>query len=157
QGKTEEALGYYRAAGRTVAGLRRRLASEEISSSLYAQAAQLHADALRLAAAQGAVAVLLEISGEQRALVLQRMLATHLAPLPAEYQADHDALRRQISTLAESGAVAQNGALDAALTAYGDLLLRARHSTPVPPELDPSAPEVVFDLAQLRAQLGARY
>ncbi len=91
-GEVEEALRHYRAASTTVAELRRRLVSEEISSSLYTQAAQLHADALRLAVDQHAVEVALEICEGQRALVLGRLLVAHATPLPTEYQEPHDAI-----------------------------------------------------------------
>jgi tetratricopeptide (TPR) repeat protein len=158
-GEVEEALRHYRAASVTVASLRRRLASEEISSSLYAQAEQMHIDALCLAVDQGAVEVALEICEGQRALVLGRLLVVQATPLPAEYQEQHDTLRVEIaSLLADGDAVEGAGAarLDAALSAYGDLLLQARHSTPlVPPPLN--LPEPVFTLGPLRENLIAAY
>src|SRR5262249_29607550 len=52
-GHPAEALDRYRAASTTVGALRRQLASEETSSGLYAQAAQLHTDALRVAVRLG--------------------------------------------------------------------------------------------------------
>jgi CHAT domain-containing protein/tetratricopeptide (TPR) repeat protein len=154
------ALERYRAASATVAGLRRRLASEKVSSNLYTQAAQLHTDALRLAASSGAVTTLLEISERQRALVLQRMLATHPAPLPAEYHAGHEALRMEISSLLARSPAAHDASadtLDTALAAYGDLLLRARHSAPPRPDPHNATMEAPFDLEQIRALLAARY
>jgi tetratricopeptide (TPR) repeat protein len=157
-GEVEEALRHYRAASTTVASLRRRLVSEEISSSLYTQAAQLYADALRLAVDQRAVELALEICEGQRALVLGRLLVVQATPLPTEYQEPHDTLRVEIaSLLADGDTVEGAGAarLDAALTAYGDLLLRARHSAP--PALAPLDQQPAFTLASLREHLIAAY
>jgi tetratricopeptide (TPR) repeat protein len=158
-GAVEEALGYYRSAITTAAGLRLRLASEEISSSLYLQAAQLHADALRLATDHGAVEAALEIGEEQRALVLRRLLVAPVAPLPAEYAHQHDTLRVEIAALLEQGRAAEGASaalLDTALAAYSDLLLRARHSAlPAPAALDPAEP--AFTLTALRQHLNDAY
>jgi tetratricopeptide (TPR) repeat protein len=159
QGDIVEALDRYRAASATIAYLRRRLASEEVSSGLYGQAAQLHADALHLTTRQGAIEAMLEISEGQRALVLQRLLSDRTAPLPDEYRAEHDALRVEIARLldAEDTADSANAfKLDAALAAYGDLLLRARHSAPVRPAPYDEG-ESAFNLTALRERLVAAY
>jgi tetratricopeptide (TPR) repeat protein len=160
RGDVAAALRAYGLATATLSGLRQQLVSEEISSSLYTQAAQLHIDALRLAASSGAVETLIEISEHQRALVLLRLLARHLAPLPAEYQAEHDLLRQRIVALLPNSAARRpehGTAIDATLAAYGELLLRARHS-PLS-MLDPvSGPTTaVFRLAAVRTQLVAAY
>jgi len=159
-GDVATALRAYSMASATLSGLRQRLASEEISSSLYTQAAQLHVDALRLAASSGAVEALIEISEHQRALVLRRLLARHLAPLPAEYQTEHDLLRQRIVALLPHSVAPHpehGAALDATLAEYGELLLRVRHSpqAAIDPVGEPMA--AVFRLADLRAQLVAAY
>jgi CHAT domain-containing protein len=157
---TPEALLYYRTAITTVAALRRRLANEQVSSSLFAQAARLHADALRLAAASGDVQALLAFGEQQRALVLARMIDQRAAPLPEEYQAQDERLRRQISLLSSvrpSERQAHASALDNVLDAYGELLLHARHSVPAPLPTLSTLDEDAFDLSRVRAALGARY
>ncbi|MBK9710143.1 MAG: CHAT domain-containing protein [Kouleothrix sp.] len=156
-GDAAVALDRYQAALATVADLRQRLVSEELSSGLYAQAARLHVDALRLATAQGDAALAIEIGESQRALVLRRLLAARLAALPGEYAAEHERLRAQIGILLdrphdERGA--GDDTLDRVLAAYGDLLLQARHggAAPPPAPLDPP-----LDLAGTRAALIAAY
>ncbi len=153
-GDLSQALRHYRTASRTIATLRRRLASEEISSGLYAQAAQLHADALRLAIAHGAIEAALEISEEQRALVLQHLIATRAAGLPEDDPAAHAMVRSAIAHLLRANTTGgtAGAALDAALASYGEQLVYT--GQPCSPELVPAtATESTFDLARLRAQL----
>lgn len=155
-GDAAAALARYQAALATVADLRQRLVSEDLSSGLYAQAARLHVDALRLASARGDAALAIEIGESQRALVLRRLLAARLADLPGEYAAEHERLRAQIGALLgrppdERGA--DDADLDRALAEYGDLLLHARHAGPTAAApLDPP-----LDLAGTRAALTAAY
>lgn len=159
RGHVATALEQYRAALTTVAELRDHLASEEISSRLYQQAAHLHSDALRLAVKCGDEVAVLEIGEGQRALVLRRTLTSHLAELPTAYQAEHERLRNVLSRLvagnlreqAESAAE-----LDAALAAYGELLLHARHSVANPERATPVSAHS-FDLRMTRAALRAAY
>jgi tetratricopeptide (TPR) repeat protein len=157
RGDAATALERYRAALATVAGLRRRLANEEASSGLYAQAVQLHADALRLAAERGDAAAAITIAEQQRALVLRRLIADRAAELPAEYRAEHDRLRAAIEALL-AGTREQRernrSALDAALAAYGELLLHARHSAP---GYRPAPAEPPFDLDLARQALHEAY
>jgi tetratricopeptide (TPR) repeat protein len=133
RGDLPAAFAHYRVALDIVADLRQRLASEETSSRIYAQAALLHADALRLAAEHGTPDLVLAIGERQRTLAFKRMLATG-AELPAAYRAEHNRLRVTINILLSSDATeaeAHASALDAALAAYGELLLHARHSAGV--------------------------
>jgi hypothetical protein len=160
RGDTLDALQRYRAAITTVAALRRRLVSEQVSSSLYVQAARLHADALRLAAAHGDAPAVLAFGEQQRALVLARMIDRRAAPLPEEYQAQDQQLRHRISALSSarpSERQAHAPALDAALDAYAELLLHARHSVPAALPTLPAPDAAAFDLPDLRAALEARY
>jgi tetratricopeptide (TPR) repeat protein len=159
QGQVATALEHYRAALTTVAELRDRLASEEVSSRVYQQAAQLHTDALRLAAACGDAATVLAIGEGQRALVLRRMLTSHLTDLPSAYQSEHERLRNALSQLV-SGTAAERAAhaseLDVTLAAYSELLLHARYSA-VPAEGTTTPSEQPFDVAQVRAALQSAY
>jgi len=159
RGDLRAALNSYRTASATVATLRYRLISEEISSSLYLQAVQLHRDALEVAAACGALEVLLEISEHQRALVLRRLLAADRARLPDAYQAAHDRIRHQLSTIIPHGTTSPHDAacVDRTLTAYAELLLQARHRMPSAPDPDDTQEAYTLDLAWLRAQLSAVY
>lgn len=155
----DKALNHYQSATAVVADLRRRLASEAISSSLYIQAAQLHQDALRLAIEHAPVATVLEMAEGQRALVLRQLLTTQSLPFPEQYRAEHDALRETISTWVGEEPIGDSehaSALDAALAAYSDLLLRARHSLPSSLASFENI-ESTFDLAALRVRLGAAY
>jgi CHAT domain-containing protein/tetratricopeptide (TPR) repeat protein len=152
RGDLEAAFMHYRAALETVAHLRQRLASEETSSRIYAQATQLHADALRLAATYGPPELLIEIGEWQRTLAFKRMLSTGAA-LPAAYRAEHDRLRATINELLSSKAANPDErahTLDATLSAYGELLLHARHSTSATADDLERSP---FDLGRLRAVL----
>ncbi|MBK9714780.1 MAG: CHAT domain-containing protein [Kouleothrix sp.] len=156
RGVVAEALRHYRAAVDLVGDLRRRLASEMISSSLAAQAASLYTDALRAAAACGAAETLLEIAEAQRALVLQRQLATQRASLPREALPELALLRERIGALLDYGDV-DDGALDAALDAYGTLLVQARHAdTPLSERWNPLL-DRAFDLARVRETLSAAF
>lgn len=153
RGDSSAALEYYHAASATVAGLRRQLASEAISSSLFAQAARMHVDALRLACTQREYAVALDLSERQRALMLQRAIHMRSAAHSSPVRAVLDAQRAQ---LAQALLGPENTALiDATLAAYNVALLASRHTHDTTyRELLPDQP---FDLAQLRARLGASY
>jgi CHAT domain-containing protein len=157
RGDVAVALAHYREAIVTVAELRQRLVSEEISSSIYMQAARLHTDALRLAAESGDTEAVLAFGEWQRALVLRRLIATHAAALPAEFQAEHDQLYERLRALLASGSSVRLEELDATLKAYGDLLLRARHSTLSDAEAQYESAVMAFDLAGIRRQLSDSY
>jgi hypothetical protein len=160
RGDATTALDLYRRASDTVAELRRRLTNEAVSSSLFTQAAQLHADSLRFAATQGVLEDLIGFSEQQRALALRQALATRPVAAPSEYQGEIETLRlRTAALLADERDVNGEGeeAIDTALADYSDLLLRARHSTVAESHGQDVAPEPAFDLAQLRAQLARSY
>lgn len=125
-GDTEAALGHYAAASATVATLRRRLASESLSSQLYAQARQLHFDALLLAAARGEAREALRFAEGQRALTLQQLMLSQPHSAGQADQEAHEELRLRVEALLERGEQA-GAALDGALEAYDQLLLRMRH------------------------------
>lgn len=133
-----------------VAGLRGRLASEQLSSSLYDQAARLYADALRLSADQGdPLAELLTIEG-QRALTLRRLLVA-----PQRGSSDSAGPAEQINALIEShpGGTPE---LERALVAYSEHLLYERHLAEPPL---PAAQMLDFglDLPRLRSVLAAAF
>lgn len=163
RGRNEEALAYYRSANDLVAGLRRRIASEHVSSSLYTQARHLFQNGVGFAARQGDAETVLAFSESQRALVFQRMLVERL-PSPQEQSGkEYIDLRQRISTLLATkthGNGPDQGELNAALTDYGELLLRVRHSPRMaggePSATDrPSAP--IFKLKFVRAKLNGLY
>lgn len=144
------ALAHYYAAGADVATLRQGLASEHASSGIFAQAAQLYADGLSLAAQQNDAAMVLAFAEQQRALVLQQQIAACAAPLPPEQAERREQARLHLrnALAASDGAVA----LDHAMHTYLDALLQTRHLAPVaPPNL------ATFDLGALRATLRAAY
>ncbi len=153
RGEPSAALAHYRAAGTTVAALRARLAGEAISSHLFAQAAQMHADAVAIAARQADSFALLELSERQRALMLQRALHLRAATMPTPAQALLEQQRARLAQalLEPAGA----GLIDATLAAYNAARLAAR------PEHDPARPALLPadppDLARLRAHLAASY
>jgi CHAT domain-containing protein len=157
-GDLVDALECYQRASATVAGLRAELLSEELSSGVYTQAAQLHADALACAARLGAGPALLALSEEQRALVFRRSLAAQAPPLPPALRPEHESLQRAIATLiadpVHSTAVVE---LDRVLLAYGELLIRSRHAMST--ALDERLPQALpaFELARTRAVLNKRY
>ncbi|MFL5802580.1 MAG: CHAT domain-containing protein [Roseiflexaceae bacterium] len=160
QNDTINALAHYRAASATVAGLRRRLVSEMASSSLYAQAQQLHNDALGLAAACGALDDMLAFSEWQRALILQRALVVDSTAPSVEYRNQLQVLQDHIARLLSEDPAADDAdaaAIDSALADYGDLLLHARHGASAASMAPDVIPDVTFDLAQLRAQLRQAY
>jgi len=74
QGATFVALGSFRQASATVAGLRRHLLSEHASSAIFVQAHQLFRDALRLAARMDDPLAVVELTEQQRAAALQRQI-----------------------------------------------------------------------------------
>lgn len=155
-GDPSTALAYYRRANTTVAALRARLALEAVSSTIFAQATRLHADSLRCAAAQGTPNDVLIFSDQQRALVLQRALATpqHLPAAPA-YRTEIDTLQATIASLQADESAANAAALDQALARYGELLLRARHHHR-PAGADSLAAQML-DIDVLRTQLNHAY
>jgi CHAT domain-containing protein len=154
-GDAQEAFLHYREAIEIVAGLRSRLMNEEMSSSLYDQAAQLYTDVLRLAIAQGATELALEVCESQRALVFQDMLQEQVS---RDRTGGQGVLRAELARLVEAsnlmmGASAEQ--LDEALEEYGDLLLRARKSESIEQQVGASAKS--FSLSELRHRLQARY
>jgi CHAT domain-containing protein len=93
-------------------------------------------------------------------LVLQRLLSDRTAPLPETYQAEHEALRAEISALLSTSDTDEDmrtTRLDVVLVAYGDLLLRAHYSAPIKQTPIDEAPESQFDLAALCASLESAY
>lgn len=151
-GDTPTALRHYLAAGATVAALRRRLASERLSSDLYAQARRLHADALLLAVERGDALAALTFAEGQRALTLQQLMAGQAAAASPDDQAAHEELRLRIEALVAKDQ--PGAALDAALERYDQLLLRIRHGGPTA-ALEAPAPEGALDLDGLRRALCA--
>lgn len=136
QGDQAGALRHYMRAAKTVARLRRPLASEHASSRLYALGRQLHHDALRLAAAAGDPERLLAIAEHQRGLVLTRHLrATHIGAEGAQ-----PAQSRHASDELRSGLQGQPGAppLAEAINGYVTALLQDRHRSLA--AIDPAEP-----------------
>jgi CHAT domain-containing protein len=158
-GEIAAALEHYRAASQTAAQLRSGLTLEAASSTLFAQAADLHADALRCAAQAGDYETLLMIDNEQRAAVLYQFLATRPLDAAPEINAALAIQQRQIEaleadeTLDDATRVAVIGQ---ALASYNELLLHARHSAP-PVAAGQLRSSAQLDLPRLRHQLASRY
>lgn len=150
RGDQGAALDRYRAASAAIAEMRRTLASEHASAGLFAQAEELHADALRLAAALADAEAVLVLAEAQRALALQHQIGDARLHLPPHLEAEHERLRTRLRELAEGGGAEELGA---ALLDYTELLLRARHAAPLRDEV-PAAP---LDLLDLRARLSAAF
>lgn len=148
RGDHAAAAARYAAAIATVAGLRRRLASEHASSGVFQQARDLHHAAIALAARRADHAALLTIAGQQqRFLDEHRMEAPALPPALAATRAQaREALR---AALATPGDTARR---DAALEQYLTALLHTRHAHP--PAEAPAAP---LDLAAIQECLSAAY
>ena len=143
------ALQHYGEASRTVAALRQRLASERLSSQLFAQAHRLHADALLLAGAQNDPLAALTFAEGQRALTLQQLVGRQAAALSPADQVAHEELRQQIEALLDRGEQAWE-ALDAALEAYDQLLLRIQHTDHGLADTGLIEPAGTFDVSSVR-------
>jgi tetratricopeptide (TPR) repeat protein len=157
-GDPDQALRRYRAAISTVGQLRWRLASERLSSALYSQAAQLHADAGRLAAATNAIELLLEFGEKQRALVLQRMLTAHTASIPHAHHMAYEVALHRINTLLVRDSTLLGDlhtAIDTALEQYAEMI-RDNHLTDPEPS-DFYATDAEYDLNHIRRRLCRQY
>lgn len=158
-GQRDTALEYYREASRTVAHMRSTLTLEAASSTLFAQAIDLHADALRCAMQAGEYETLLLIDNEQRAAVLYQYLATRPLDAAPEIDAALAIQQRQIEALEADETlddITRSQVIVQALASYNELLLHARHSAPsVAAEQARSSPQL--DLPHLRGQLASRY
>lgn len=151
------ALERYLAASADVAALRGRLASEQASSGLFAQATQLHTDALDLAVRLDDLSALLVLTESQRALILRRHLAGNTPLLPELEQTEHERLRAHFGALL-AASDPDGAALDAALLDYGDLLVRVRHSDmSANASQHAAALELTFNLAEVRGALSRMF
>ncbi len=160
QGDQASALIYYRQAGATVARLRERLLSEELSSGVYQQAAQMHIDALACAARVGDPLAFLILCEEQRALVFKYQRSKPFLPFSEDEHNNHVALRNTITAALQTNSPLPHDLavdLDNRLMTYSDVLIEAQHT-----EIgNISWPEhriiPTFDLAHLRAALALHY
>jgi CHAT domain-containing protein/tetratricopeptide (TPR) repeat protein len=160
QGDSISALKHYQAALATVSELRGRLVSESDSSALYIQAIQLHADALHMAAAHNANEDLLLFSERQRALALQRVLASPSGSLSTYEEQRLQSLRQEIVALLIDGAssdTAHAERLDEVLNDYGDLLVHDHYTMPFVSNMPIAMPAIDFDLVGLRVRLNQLY
>ncbi|MEI7770140.1 MAG: CHAT domain-containing protein, partial [Chloroflexales bacterium] len=121
------------------------------SSALFREAAQLVADALRLAAAVGDPLAVLQISEQQRALALQQQLRREPIILPPALRADYEARRARLR--AAVAAQSSGPALDAAVMSYIEILLHGRHVGAALAEVD----DQTLDLEAMRAALATHY
>lgn len=150
RGDGRAALEHYLAASDTVAALRSQIADERTSSQLYAQAARLHADALRIATDLGDPAAVLRLAEGQRALTLRRLMLGESAP----HQGAFADLSAQLAVLLDQPR-ADEVALDAALDAYGDAVMRFRPREGVPAIIDRLIPSRPINLGEIRRTLRA--
>ncbi|NTU79740.1 MAG: CHAT domain-containing protein [Chloroflexales bacterium] len=152
RGDAEAAFAFYLTASASVAGLRRRLASEAASSGLYTQAGELFADALRLAAARREPGALLAVIEGQRALTLRRLLTLAIPEAAGPTASVVGEVRRRIGALAGAGGPSGEE-LDQALEEYDEQVLGARHAASALPALDSITPHEALDLAAVRGAL----
>jgi CHAT domain-containing protein len=153
QNNPDSALAHYREACAEVARLRGRLAESHASSALFREASELVDTTIRLAAARGEALSLLQVAEQHRAMVIQQQLQREPVVLPPALQAAYEARRAELRAAAVGAA--QGPGLEAALTAYLELLLHGRHATM--PAHTEEAREEVLDLDALRTSLSAQY
>lgn len=146
QGHQEAALVSSMAAIETIARLRRRLASEYASSGLFRQARQVHHDGLELAIQRNDPEAIWYLAARQRAF----SLAAHTPDqtLPAALRARESVLHDELRRLQAHPDPHQ---LDAALSAYSEVMLYMRHRTPL--QAEPDASFEPLPIPQVRAQL----
>ena len=141
EGQTSAALALYRRASLTVAELRGQLLSAHASSGIFEQARQLHGDALRLAWHCDEPGTVLEFAEQQRALALARQL--HSTPFTFTPEQEIDRAARQADLWRVVTLDAPIEVLDAAVSAYIEVLLCARHQQPHPEP--PATTDLDFD------------
>jgi CHAT domain-containing protein len=151
RGAVAVALNHYRHASTIVARLRRALAMEHPSSSIFRQARQLFIDTLRFAADQHDALTVLMLAEQQRTAVLPGqilMLPRHLAPeWHISYEHQREALYRLTAVSADTDAFPTE------LTDYMDTLIHMWHRVSRPA----TAEELLPDVAALREQLQTAY
>ncbi len=124
-GSLTEALHYYRQACDGITTRRTYVAEIHASSGLSREALQLVTDAISFAAAQGDSLLLLQLAEQQRALGLQQQLRREPFSFPAKLRSVYETRRATLRQAAEEGAGPE---LDAAMTAYLDILFLGRHA-----------------------------
>lgn len=155
QSHPQQALRSYREAAVRMASLRRRILSEEFSSSMYHQAETLYQNGIRYASAQRDYETVLLLSESQRALVLQRMLLDH-EPIRSDLGSAYETLRREMQDLMEDQAIERNReATDSLIARYTELLVHSRHQHVR--VQDPASEEFHFELDELREELHKQY
>jgi CHAT domain-containing protein len=151
------ALRHYQKASTSVARVRQRLANQDYSSKLFAEAQQLYQDALRLALETRNAEMVLTLIEQHRALVLQRQIASIELHIPAELQPIYAQQRDRIYTLTLSETTApsdtSSSTLEDALTTYLNTLMNIRHSTPLPNNLLSDS----LDVSALRTHLDSAF
>lgn len=148
-GSVAEALHYYRQACDGITTRRTHVAEINASSGLSREALQLITDAIRFAATQGDTLLLLQLAEQQRALGLQQQLRRDPFTFPAKLRSEYETRRASLRHAAEQGAGPE---LDAAMTAYLDILFVGRHAS-----LSSAEAYQQLDLDRLRLTLTTYY
>jgi CHAT domain-containing protein len=155
QSRPQQALHSYREAAIRMASLRRRILSEEFSSSMYQQAETLYQDGILYASAQRDYETALLLSESQRALVLQRMLIDH-EPIRSDLGSAYETLRSEMQELMDDQAIERNReATDRLIARYTELLVHSRHQNVL--VQDQATEDFHFDLGELREELQQQY
>lgn len=151
QGDLDQALVHYRRGCAYVAAQRRTLTSEHASSGFFRQAEQLYLDSLRLSVARVDAEMVLMLAEEQRALALERQLASGPFQLSAKQKGEYELQRSRLQTLLRNPTPIAE--LDEALLAHVAFLLAARHMV-AQPDHNPVEP---CTINSLRAQFNVAY
>ncbi|MCA0350578.1 MAG: CHAT domain-containing protein [Chloroflexi bacterium] len=155
QHQPTQALSYYEAASQCIFTLRRQLASEHLSSSLFTRAKQLYLDAFACALGLNNVTSMLLLAEQQRALTIQRLLL-HQLPTIAQGFEQTQLLQsiREISRLVQTQRhnAALKAQLQAQLADYVRMLGQLRHQ-----QLPPQLPDQQLEIRTIQANLQRSY
>lgn len=154
QREAELALAHYRRACAVVVELRRTLASEHASSSIFARARALFGDTLRLASRHDDALTVIETAEQLYSIALERQLSGQEVPVPHELQALYAERHGRLQQLLDADtATLPSDELEQVLQAYIDVLLKARHAYPA----TVSWPEAHVSLEHIRERCEALY
>ncbi|WP_110518454.1 CHAT domain-containing protein [Herpetosiphon llansteffanensis] len=147
------ALNHYQTASELVFTMRRQLASEHLSSSLFNQAAEMYRAALHCAIDATRPLVILRLAEHQHALTLQRLLLVAPPTIDANPKME-EALNtiRQINHPTPGQLLPSRATLQEALDTYTDSIAQTRHR-----HFPPDIPVQNVNLADIQAGFAATH